>query len=52
MFLAPNYYFQGWAALGLQQPLPGYSWVRFGPDLLLVNLTTNEVEDVVYGAFL
>jgi len=52
LFLAPNYYFQGWAALGLEAPVPGYAWVRFGPDLLLVNLTTHEVEDVVYGVFL
>jgi hypothetical protein len=52
VFLAPAYFYAGWAALGLQAPVAGYSWVRFGPDLLLVNLTTGEVEDVVYGAFL
>jgi Ni/Co efflux regulator RcnB len=51
LFLAPSYYYQGWAALGLEAPPPGYSWVRFGPDLLEVNLTTGEVEDVVYGVF-
>lgn len=51
VLVAPGFFYQGWAALGLQQPLPGYSWVRFGPDLLLVNLTTYEVEDVVYGVF-
>ncbi len=51
VLIAPSFYYTGWAALGLQQPLPGYSWVRFGPDLLLVNLTTYEVEDVVYGVF-
>ena len=52
LFLAPNYYFQNWASLGLQAPAPGYVWVRFGPDLLLINQNTNEVEDVVYGAFM
>jgi Ni/Co efflux regulator RcnB len=51
LLVAPSYYYQGWAALGLQQPPPGYAWVRFGPDLLLVNLTSYEVEDVVYGVF-
>jgi Ni/Co efflux regulator RcnB len=51
LLFAPNYFYPGWAALGLQAPLPGYSWVRFGPDLLLVNLGTGEVEDVVYGVF-
>jgi hypothetical protein len=52
LFLAPTYFFQGWAPLGLQAPVPGYAWIRFGPDLLLVNLTTGEVEDVAYGVFL
>jgi len=52
VLLAPGFFYQDWAALGLQQPPPGYSWVRFGPDLLLVNLTTDEVEDVVYGVFM
>lgn len=52
LLVAPGYFFAGWAALGLQNPPPGYAWVRFGPDLLLVNLSTDEVEDVVYGVFL
>ena len=46
------YYYEDYAGLGLQAPAPGYQWVRFGPDLLLVNLSTGQVEDVVYGAFL
>jgi len=49
---APGYYYDGWAALGLQGPPPGYTWVRFGPDLLLVNIDSGEVEDVAYGVFL
>jgi len=52
LFVAPPYYYQGWGALGLQAPPPGYSWIRFGPDLLLVNLSTDEVEDVIYGVFM
>jgi hypothetical protein len=51
LFLAPSYFYQDWSALGLEEPPPGYAWVRFGPDLLLVNLSTDEVEDVVYGVF-
>lgn len=51
ILFGPSYYYGGWAALGLEEPLPGYSWVRYGPDLLLVNLHTGEVEDVVYGVF-
>jgi Nickel/cobalt transporter regulator len=52
LFLAPSYFYGGWAGLGLQAPPPDYSWVRYGPDLLLVNLNTGEVEDVVYGVFM
>jgi Ni/Co efflux regulator RcnB len=51
IFLSPTYFYNGWGALGLQAPAPGYAWVRYGPDLVLVNLSTREVEDVVYGVF-
>jgi hypothetical protein len=51
LFLAPAYYYSGWAALGLPPPQPGFQWVRYGPDLLLVDVTTGQVVDTVYGAF-
>ena len=51
LFLSASYYYDGYAALGLETPPPGYRWVRYGPDLLLVNIDTGDVEDVVYGAF-
>jgi Ni/Co efflux regulator RcnB len=51
IFLTPTYFYTGWAGLGLAPPAPGYAWVRFGPDLVLVNLSTHEVENVVYGVF-
>jgi hypothetical protein len=51
LFLAPAYFYTGWAALGLAPPSSGFQWVRYGPDLLLVNVTTGEVTDVVYGVF-
>ena len=51
LFLVPAYYYAEWAALGLAPPQPGFEWVRYGPDLLLVNVTTGQVVDVVYGAF-
>jgi Ni/Co efflux regulator RcnB len=37
--------------MGLHAPPPGLVWVRFGPDLLLVNQRTGKVHDVIYGAF-
>jgi len=51
LFLAPAYYYADWAGLGLAPPQPGFQWVRYGPDLLLVNVTTGAVIDVVYGVF-
>lgn len=50
LFLAPAYYFTGWAALGLAEPQPGFQWVRYGPDLLLVNVATGQVVETVYDA--
>ncbi len=51
LFLVPAYYYADWAAMGLPPPDPGFQWVRYGPDLLLVNVTTGQVVDVIYGAF-
>jgi hypothetical protein len=51
LFLAPAYYYTGWAAMGLAAPQPGFQWVRYGPDLLLVNVGTGQVVETVYGAF-
>ena len=51
LFLAPAYYYSGWADVGLSPPPPGFQWVQYGPDLLLVNVTTGEVVDVAYGVF-
>jgi hypothetical protein len=51
LFLTPYYYYADWAALGLDPPPPGDQWVRYGPDLLLVDDTTGQVIDVIYGAF-
>ena len=51
VFLASAYYYSDWAALGLLPPQPGFQWVRYGPDLLLVDVITGQVVDVVYGAF-
>ena len=32
-------------------PPPGRRWVRYGSDLLLVNVRNRRVEDVIYGVF-
>jgi Ni/Co efflux regulator RcnB len=51
LFLSSSYYFYDWGALGLGPPPPGYVWVRYGPDLLLVNRYNGRIADVIYGAF-
>jgi hypothetical protein len=51
VFLAPDYFYADWAALGLEPPPPGCEWVRYGPDLLLVDVSTGEVVDVAYDVF-
>jgi Ni/Co efflux regulator RcnB len=51
LFLSNNYYYDDWYGLGFGPPPPGYRWVRYGPDLLLINIRTRRVADVVYGVF-
>jgi len=51
LFLSNSYYFDDWAPLGVGAPPPGYRWVRYGPDLLLVQIGTRRIVDVIYGAF-
>ncbi|HWA04616.1 MAG TPA: RcnB family protein [Rhizomicrobium sp.] len=51
LFLANEYYYDDYASAGLQTPPPGYRWVRYGDDLLLVNVRTGEVEDTAYDVF-
>ena len=51
IFLSNYYFYTSWYDLGFGPPPPGDAWVRYGPDLLLVNIRTGRVVDVVYGVF-
>ena len=51
LFLVPDYFYPDWAALGLEPPPPGYQWVRYGPDLLLVDVNNGQIVDVAYDVF-
>ena len=51
LFLVPDYYYADWATLGLEPPPPGAQWVRYGPDLLLVDVASGQVLDAAYGVF-
>ena len=47
VFLSASYFYDGYATLGLAPPPGGYQWVRYGPDLLLVNVHTGRIADGV-----
>jgi hypothetical protein len=51
LFLSSAYYFTNYGEYGLYAPPYGYRWVRYGPDLLLVQIGTGYVADAIYGAF-
>jgi hypothetical protein len=51
VILARDYWYPDWDLLGLPPPPPDFQWVRYGPDLLLVDLTSGEVVEVVYDVF-
>ena len=51
LFLVRDYWYPDWAALGLPPPPPGAEWVRYGPDLLMVDVTSGQVLDVAYDVF-
>lgn len=48
---SPTYYYAGWAGMGLPPPDPGFQYVQYGPDLLLVNVSTGQVVQTFPGAF-
>ena len=51
LFLSSQYFFDSYADYGIRHPPFGYRWVRYGPDLLLVNNRTGRVLQVIHGAF-
>lgn len=51
VFLAAPFFFDDFLSLSLQPPPPGFRWVRFGPDLFLVDMRTGEIVDAAYGVF-
>lgn len=50
-FFAPEYFILDFAAYGLLEPWPGYEWVRYGDDALLIDIETGEVIRVEYDVF-
>ena len=50
-FRLARYFIEDFIAFGLLPPPDGYQWVRYGPDLLLVQLDDGVIKDEVAGAF-
>ena len=51
LFFSSAYYFTDYGTVGLYAPPYGYHWIRYGPDLLLVQNGTRRIVDVRYGVF-
>ena len=50
-FWISDYYIYDYADYGLGPAPGGFQWIRYGPDILLINLYTGQIADAVYGAF-
>jgi Ni/Co efflux regulator RcnB len=50
-FYARDYWLLDYVAYGLFAPPPGYVWVRYGPDALLIDTETGEILQVRYDVF-
>ncbi len=51
LLFAPAFFYSDYSTLGLYAPPYGTHWVRFGPDLLLVENGTRRIVEVRYGVF-
>lgn len=51
MFWSQDYILSDYWLFGLDLPPVGFEWVRYGPDALLIDTSTGEVVQTVYGIF-
>jgi Ni/Co efflux regulator RcnB len=50
-FWTRDYYIDNYAVYDLDPPPPAFEWVRYGPDILLIDLDSGQISQVIYGAF-
>ena len=50
-FFGAPYYVDNWSYYRLGPPLPGFRYIRVGPDILLVNVRTGLISETVPGVF-
>jgi len=51
LFLSSAYYYDNYLPLGLERPPLGCRWVRYGPDILLVEVHSRRIRGVVRNVF-
>jgi Ni/Co efflux regulator RcnB len=51
VYFVHDYFIDDYVDYGLAPPPDDYEWIRYGPDILLVDLDTGEIAQVVYGVF-
>jgi len=47
----PDYFITDYVDYGLDPPPDDFEWIRYGPDILLINQDTGEIAQVIYGVF-
>ncbi|HEY5072406.1 MAG TPA: RcnB family protein [Caulobacteraceae bacterium] len=50
-FWSPDYFVEDYSYYGIAAPAPDYGWVRYGPDLVLIQLDTGAIAQEVPGVF-
>jgi Ni/Co efflux regulator RcnB len=50
-WFARNYWLSDFLDFGLPYPPPGFTWVRVGPDALMIDEYTGRIVQVVRGIF-
>ena len=50
-WVRPNYFIDSWVRYGLLAPPWGYEWVRYGPDVVLVDVRTGRILQARYNVF-
>ena len=51
IYFSQNYWIGDYGSYGLAPPPGGAVWVRYGPDALLIDESTGEILETVYGQF-
>ena len=51
VYWSPNYFIEDYGYYGLGPPPTDFEWIRYGPDIALIDLNSGAIAQLVYGAF-